>query len=144
VLVALTSSSLADRADREIVVETPGERTLTNKLVVGGILATGLAVGGLGVYWHLDSRAAADEVSAEGPTGKAWSPSDIDLVDRADRSRSRATIAYGIGGAIVIAGIITFIATEPASETTVIRARQIIPRISPVPGGAIVGSGWSF
>ncbi len=151
-LAGLASPSLGDTGPlREIVIETPGERTLTNQLVIGGVLGAGLAVGAAGLYWHLDSRSAANEVSAVLPTGESWSASHVDLVERADRSGTRATIAYSLGGAIVIGAVIAFIVTDPPTERTVIRAReirpttlQIRPTIIPTPEGALLGSRWRF
>lgn len=126
---------------REIVVETPGERSTSNKLLCGGLAAAGLVAGALGVYWHLDSRDAADAVSADTFTGRAWSAEDVALVDQADRSKTRATVAYGLGGALLVAAVVTFIVTDPPSERSVIRTGAIV---APTSGGAVVGGMWSF
>ncbi len=131
-------------ADRDIVIETPGERPPTTRAVLGGLLGAGLVVGALGVYWHLDSRSAADDVSSQKFTGKAWTSEDIALADQADRSKTRATIAYGIGGALLIGAVIAFIATDPRSETVVITPTRGTPTVAPVQGGAVLGGMWSF
>ncbi len=131
-------------ADRDIVIETPGERTTATKAVLGGLLGAGLLVGAAGVYWNLDSRSASAEVSSGKFTGKAWTSEDIAFADQADRSKTRATIAYGIGGALLIGAAIAFIATDPPSETVVITPRRTIPTVAPTPGGAVLGGMWSF
>ncbi len=131
-------------ADRDIVIETPGERSTTNKAVLGGLLGASLLIGGLGVYWHLDSRSAATDVSSSKFTGKAWSSEDIALADQADRSRTRATVAYGIGGALLIGAAIAFIVTDPPSETVVITPSRGTPTVAPTQGGAVLGGMWSF
>ena len=131
-------------ADRDIVIETPGERSTSTKAVVGGIFGASLLVGGLGVYWHLDSRSASRDVSASKFTGNAWTSDDIALADQADRSRTRATIAYGIGGALLIGAAIAFIVTDPPSETVLITPTRGTPIIAPTRGGAVLGGMWSF
>lgn len=131
-------------ADRDIVIETPGERSIKTKAVLGGVFGASLLVGALGVYWHLDSRSAADSVSASKFTGKAWTSEDMTIADQADRSRTRATIAYGIGGALLVGAVIAFIATDPPSETVVITPSRATPTVAPVQGGAVLGGMWSF
>jgi len=131
-------------ADRDIVIETPGERSTSTKAALGGIFAASLLFGGIGVYWHLDSRSASRDVSASKFTGKAWTADDIALADQADRSKTRATIAYGIGGAVLIGAAIAFIVTDPPSETVRITPTRGTPTVAPIPGGAVLGGMWSF
>ena len=149
ILLGIGASSLAPRVARgegDIVIETPGERPLENKLLVGGLAGAGVLASALGLYFHLDSRSASSDVSASKFTGHAWTADDQALVDRADRSRGRAIIGYSVGGALLIVAAITLIVTEPRSETTVIhphRARSI-PVVAPTEGGALFGGMWSF
>jgi hypothetical protein len=128
------------RRRREIRIETPGERSRDNKLMLGGLAGAAALAGGIGLYFHLDSRDAVDQVSANIPTGKPWTPARADLVERAESSRTNAIVAYSIGGAILTGAIVAFIVTEPASETSVIRTTSIVP----ARGGAVVTTGWSF
>lgn len=126
---------------RDILIEVPGERTMNNKLVLGGMLAAGVIAGALGVYWHLDSRDASNAVEADEFTGEAWSPAHAAEVDRAERSKTRATVAYSIGGAFVVGTVVAYILSEPKSETTVIRTGATI---APTRDGAVVSKAWSF
>jgi len=126
---------------KEIVVEVPGERTRMNKLTLLSLTAAGAIVGGIGLYYHLDSRSASNEVSADEFTGRSWTADNDALVDRADRSKTRAAIAYTAGGLLVTAAIVALIATEPKSETAVIRPGAMI---APTAGGAMLGGMWSF
>jgi len=142
--LVLVGTSRVAAADRDIVIETPGERSTNTKLLLAGLAGAGALVGGLGVYWHLDSRTAADEVSAGKYTGMAWTTEDVALADRADRSKTRATVAYSIGGALVVGAVIAFIATDPPSETVVIRPSRGTPTVAPTEGGAVLGGMWSF
>ena len=128
---------------REIKIEVPGERSRENKMIVGGIAAAGVIASALGVYWHLDSRDASKQVSADYFTGKAWNDDRVDLVDRAERSKTRATIMYSIGGALIIGAIAAWIYTEPKSETQIIRTGGVA--LTPTEdGGGLVSRMWSF
>lgn len=144
VLLLLAASRPAAADDRDIVIETPRERPTNTKLVLGAMAGAGVLVGGLGVFWHLDSRSAAADVSTGKFTGHAWTADDIALAEQADRSGTRAGIAYGIGGALLIGAAIAFIATDPGSETVVITPNRGAPTVAPTPGGAVLGGTWSF
>jgi hypothetical protein len=131
------------RRSKDITIEVPGERSRDNKLLVGGLAAGGVLVSALAVYWHLDSRDASNEVSADEPTGKAWTDEQLGLVDRADRSRTRAIVAYSLGGAILIGTIVTYIITAPKSETTVIHTGVAVGPVEHGNGGMVTKL-WSF
>ena len=124
---------------REIVVEVPGERSRNNKLVVGSVLLGGALVSGVGVLYHLRSRDAADAVSADEFTGRPWTDANEALVQRAADSRRNATIAYGVGGALLVGGLVVYIATAPSSTKEVLR-----PHLAFTKGGATVGGEWSW
>ena len=128
---------------REIKIEVPGERSRNNKLIVGGIAAGGVLVSALGLYFHLDSRDAANEVSADRFNGKAWSEKQADLVARADRSKTRATVAYVIGGGLLAGAIIAYIVTAPKDETAVIQTSSGYV-VVPTDDGGMVTRMWSF
>lgn len=125
---------------RDIVIEVPGERTKQNKLAIAGVAVGGVLVGAIGVYYNLESRDAANEASADRFTGKAWTPDKMERVQDARDAGRNATIAYSIGGALLVGAIAAFIITAPKSETTVIRTGGI----SPTDGGALVHGTWSF
>lgn len=127
---------------REIVIDVPGVRPTTTKIVLGSLIAASAISGIVGLYFHLDSRSAANEVSESVFNGKTWTPEREQRFDDGERSKSRAAVGYAIGGAFVIGAIVTLIATEPSSERAVIRPRHA--GVVPVPGGAIAGAGWSF
>ena len=142
-VVALAPSRV--RADGDIVIEVPGERTFHNKLLLGGLAGGGLIAGALGVYFHLDSRSASSDVTSDHFTGHPWTAADADLVAQADRSKTRAILAYSLGGALLIGAAVTLIVTEPASDTAVIHPHgRGTPTVAPTEGGAVVGGLWSF
>jgi hypothetical protein len=124
---------------REIVIDVPGLRSRNEKLLLGALLGATAIAGGIGLYFHLDSRTAADAVSASRPTGEAWTEGDTDLVDRAARSRTRAAIGYAIGGAFAIGGIVALIVTSPKPERNVIR-----PHFAIGEHGGSIGGAWAW
>ena len=134
----------ADGRGKDIVIEVPGERTLTTRLVIGGLAGAGVVAGALGLYFHLDSRSAANAESADAMTGRAWTQEDVDQVDRASSSRTKAAVGYSIGGALLIGAVVALIATDPGSETAVIHPHTGVATIVPTAGGAVVGGVWSF
>jgi len=84
----------AARADKDIVIEVPGERTMDNKLFLGGLAGAGFLVGAVGAYFHLDSRSAANDVSSDRYTGHAWTSEDEALVDSMVKSGHPSTPGY--------------------------------------------------
>jgi hypothetical protein len=124
---------------KDIVVTTPGERSTKNIVVLASIAGAGVLVGGLGVYFNLDSKSAADEVSAHGAATLPWTPQRQATYDRAHDSGVKAEVFYGVGGALLIGAFVGLIATQPKSETTVIR-----PHVEAGPGGAMLGGSWSW
>ena len=145
--IVIALASVGPRAfaqSRDIIVETPGERTPQNKLLIGGIAVVGVLAGAAGLYYHLDSRSSSNDVSADAPTGRPWTQSLQDKVDRAADDRTRAAVFYGVGGAAIVGAIVVLIVTEPATETSVIHPHTARATVAPLPGGALVGGAWSF
>jgi hypothetical protein len=129
---------------REIVIEIPGERSTANVVALAGIAGAGAIAGAIGVYFNLDARSAQQDVSADRFLNRPWTQAQVDLVERADRSSTRAGICYGIGGALLLGAAIAFIVTDPKSETSVIRTTRATPTVVPAPGGAVLGGAWRF
>jgi hypothetical protein len=130
--------------DKDIVVTTPGERTTSNLIMLASIAGAGVLFGGLGVYFNLDSRDAANQVTADAPTAKPWTAADQSAFDRAHSSRTGAIICYSIGGAALIGAVVALIVTEPKEERSVIHPHAATPTIVPTQGGAMLGGMWSF
>lgn len=143
-MLALVAPRVAS-AEKDIVIEIPGERTMEQKVLVGGLAGAGILVGAIGAYFHYDSREAANEVGSDTYTGEAWTAEDRGLVDQADRSRTRAIVGYSIGGALLIGAIVAYIITDPPSETAVIRPHgRGSAMVMPTEGGALAVGTWSF
>lgn len=125
----------------DIVVVTDNDRSTSNIALVSGMAGAGALLGGVGLYFHLDSRSESSKVSATVPTSRPWLPSDQAAVDQAASDRTKAVIFYSLGGALVVAAAVMLIVTDPGSTTTVIHPHTALV---PVPGGAIAMHAWSF
>ena len=125
----------------DIVVEIPGERSTTNIIVLGGVTGAAAIAGIIGVYFHLDSRTISNDLSSSKATGKAWTPDDVKKESQASDDRTRAAVAYSIGGALLVGAAVAFIVTEPTSEHRIITPHTAV---QPTQGGALVSHWWSF
>lgn len=137
------------RRGRDIVVRYHPDRSRDNVMMLALIGGAGVLFGGVGLYFHFDSRSASDEVKSFRYTGRTWTPEREDTYDRAHRSAAIAGVSYGIGGALLIATAVVYMITEPGLETLVIHPHEN-PRpssatmLAPLPGGAFVSRGWEF
>lgn len=127
---------------KDTVLQVQDERSAANIAMVAGIAGAGALAGGIGLYFHLDSKSAADKVSAHRETGTVWTQADQATYQQAHDSGVKAAVFYSIGGALVIGAVVALIVTEPKTETVVIHPRG--PSISPTPGGAMLGGTWRF
>lgn len=147
-IATVAIGAIPARADEPppITIVTPGERSAQNIAIGASLAGAGVIAGAVGLYFHLDSRSASDDVAADGPTSKLWTQAQVDLVDRADSARTKAIVGYSIGGALLVGAIVYWIATDPPSETVVIHPARpaITPVIAPTQGGVTLGGMWSF
>jgi hypothetical protein len=128
-------------AAKDYVVETPEERSTMNIVAIASVAGGGVLIGGLGVYFNLDSKTQSDKVSVGVPTGRPWTATDQAAVDQASSDRTKAIIFYSLGGAAIIGAAVALIVTDPGSTKTVIHPHTAI---APLPGGAIAMHEWSF
>jgi hypothetical protein len=128
---------------QDIVVTTERDRDGKNIAQLASIAGAGVVLAGVGVYYNLDSRDAAEAVSPRMATGAAWTAARQADYDRAHDSGVKAGIFYGLGGAALITATVMFIVTAPGSETTVIHPHYT-PMVAPTQGGAVLGGAWSF
>lgn len=131
--------TLPIRRGKDIVITTPGERSRNNIIAIASVAGAGALLAGIGVYYNLDAKSAADSVSTSGPVGVPWTPARQATYDQAHDSSVKAGVFYGIGGAALVGAAIALIVTTPKSETTIIH-----PHVAPTPGGAMLGGTWSF
>lgn len=124
---------------KDIVVTSTGERSAKNIAILASVAGAAALIGGLGVYYNLDSKSAADEVSAHRLLSVPWTSDRQATYDRAHDSAVKAEIFYGVGGALLIGAVVGLIVTQPKTETTVIH-----PHVAVGPGGAVLGGSWSF
>jgi hypothetical protein len=132
---------------RDFVITAEGERTSKQIAIIASLAGTALAIGGVGLYYNLDSRSAAEAVSAKTFTHVVWSAADQATYDRANSSGAKAAVFYSLGGAVLIGAVVAFIVTDPKTETTVIHPHgtgKPSPTIAPTSGGAVLGGTWEF
>jgi hypothetical protein len=132
---------------KDIVIEVPGDRDKRNVAMLAAITGAGVLLSAVGVYYNLDAKTGADEISKH-PTDTSmltprppWTAADQDTLDRVHASNIKAGVFYGLGGAVLVGAIVTYIVTAPKDERTVIHPHYAI---APMPGGAMVGGAWSF
>src|SRR5262245_49263967 len=58
---------------KDIVIVSYPDRSTANIATLAGLAAGGAIIGALGLYYNIDSRSAADDVSAHKYTGQVWS-----------------------------------------------------------------------
>src|SRR5262245_52535927 len=94
---------------RDIVITSRDDRSTENITLLAVLGAAGVVSGGLGLYFNLDARKAAADVSADRFTGEVWTAERDATYDRANRSSMLAGVFYGIGGALLVGTAITYI-----------------------------------
>ncbi|RMH41686.1 MAG: hypothetical protein D6689_10355 [Deltaproteobacteria bacterium] len=129
-------------------VEPP--RTRGQKIVLASLAGATLAAGGLGLYFHLESKRASDEVSrfSGDHSGLVYT----DEVDRRRRdaldNRTRAIAMYATGGVLLVGTVAYFIWTspDPVERSYADDAEEAGRQTwwTPVPGGAVAGASWTF
>jgi hypothetical protein len=124
---------------KDIVVTSTPDRSAKNVAILASIAGAAVVFGGLGVYENLDSKSAADDISAHRPMSVPWTPDRQATYDRAHDSAVKAEVFYGVGGALLIGAVVGLIITQPKSETTVIH-----PHVAVGANGAVLGESWSF
>lgn len=126
----------------DIVVKSRPDRPRTTVIALAAGVGAGVILGGVGLYYHLDSRDASQELTSHTLTGDAWTADKQATYDRAHDSGRTAAVFYGIGGAVLVGTVVALILTEPKEETTIIHPHTAL--VAPTQGGAIVGGTWSF
>lgn len=134
------------RRGRDIVVRYTPSRSAKNITTLAIIGGSALLLGGIGLYYHFDSRSASDSVEAIKFSGEPWTAAHQADYDRAHSSATLATAMYGIGGALLVTTAIIYMVTEPKQIETVISPHSNAKHalVAPTRGGALVGTWWSF
>ena len=132
---------------KDIVIKSYPDRSRNSIWGMSIAAGIGAVLGGVGVYYHLDSRDRSNKVNAHSFTGETWTADRAAIYDDAHSSAVKAEVFYSIGGVFVLGAAIAYIVTEPKMETTVIHP-HVDPKptalLAPTRGGAVVGGMWSF
>jgi len=140
-------SYFASPKGHDYTIRTYPDRTKNNILALSIMGGTSVVLGGIGLYFHLDSRDKSSELSAHRLTGIAWTPDLQSKYDEAHRSATMAGVFYGIGGALLLGTAIAYIVTEPKQQEIVVHPHidsKPTALVAPLRGGALVGGTWSF
>lgn len=125
-------------------------RTRKQHILLASLFGGAVAFGGLGLYFHLDSRDASDEISLVGGEPSRTYDRSVDKTrDRALRSRVLAIVGYSVSGAFLVATIVAMAMTQPGEEIVTIdqekAPKNTVPvSVIPIRGGAMVGKAWRF
>jgi hypothetical protein len=134
----------AKPAPTEIKYRKARSRTAGQKLTIGGLAAGGVLAGAVGLYFHLDSRDAADELSADAEIVGTWTADRQATYDRAGSSGIKAIVGYSVGALLLGGAVVALWKTEPGEDEVVLTTRRAAPTLEPVAGGAVVGGVWPW
>ena len=132
---------------KDIVIVSHPDRSKSNITLLAALGGGGVVLAAVGLYFHFDARTATSEVEASTFTGEPWTRERQETYERAERSSTLAGVFYGVGGALVLATAITYIATEPKAEKIIIHPHtnpKPVALVAPTRGGAMVGGMWRF
>jgi hypothetical protein len=108
-----------------VKVRRSKSRTNAQAAAIWGLVGGGLVLGGTGAWFHLDSRDAADEVSANDPRLiGTWTPELQSTYDRAGSSGDKAIVFYSAGALELAGALVVAILTHPGDEEVVITPGQ--------------------
>ena len=133
-----------------VTVRQANHRTTGQRALIGGLLGGALVAAGTGLYFHLQSRDASNEVSVVGDfTSLTWTPQRQDTYDRALGDRTLAIVGYSVGGALLVGSAVALILTNPGSKAVEVGPSKAPPPTVPVsfrllPGGAYAEAGWRW
>jgi hypothetical protein len=159
VAVAWPSTARADdyfgrTASETVTFRIDKERTSTEWIIIASLGGGAVLASGVGLLFTLDSRRKSDQISAIGRhTGQIYTPEIESTRRSALRSRTVAIVGFSVGGALLAATAVAFIATDPGSEEIDVDEYQrrfeegrgaVVPIVDPQPGGAVLGASWAF
>lgn len=132
------------KGETQLTYHREGSRSTNEKIVVASIFGTSLLAAGIGTYYLRDSNRLSDSLSASGThTGKAWSAQLEQTRKDAVQAGTFAKVGYGLTFALVLAGIVTYIVTEPDEEVAY-QDWQTRSFVIPSQDGVLAGRAWSF
>jgi hypothetical protein len=138
---AAADDYFADAQKEEVAYRIDRSRTNRQRWILGGLAGGTLLFGGLGLYFHLESRDLSDQVSAQGGehTGRIYTPQVDATREDALSARTLAIAGYSAGGAALLATIVYFIVTDPGEEYVTLTPGAA-PVVVPISGGAVLGA----
>lgn len=132
-----------------IVVSKPAEGKKPSRAVEWTLIGSGLAMGAAGAIFHGLGYSRNEELDTEhldkskhpyGPDAKKAYDADFD--DEVRPKEIAAYVLYGVGGAALVAGIITYAVRKPGGESTGSGPLTVVPLTLPGGGGAMMTLEW--
>jgi hypothetical protein len=116
-----------------------GQRTLG--IVVGGVGVVGLA---LGTVFGLQAKSKNDDSKAKcRPNDPNQCSADgVSLREDAQSAATISTIAFGVGGAALVAGVVLFATAPSSSDSASGPSIQLATRVGPARAGLQLGGTW--
>lgn len=147
--LAAPARALAQAApDDAITFKVENQRTRAQNITLLSLGGSAVLFGAVGLGFHLDSRDKSDQVSRAGShSGLVWTAEREDIREAAIRSRDLAIAGYAVGGGLVLATAIYYIATDPGERDVHYAPGAPVgaaPSLRLAPGGAVLGARWSF
>ena len=128
-----------------ISYQDDGDRSPSDRHLIVGLYVGAAVVGGLGLYFHLDSRAAANDVSNQNEATGPWTAALQSTYDRGHHDGELAEISYGVAGSLLLGAIIATWWTQPKPRTAQVDVSRIpTPVVSPTRNGGVVSAQWDF
>ncbi|MCB9577825.1 MAG: tetratricopeptide repeat protein [Polyangiaceae bacterium] len=113
--------------------EDPGASQRTIGLVVGGVGLVGI---GVGTFFGLDAISKNDDAKSHCPRGTVCDDQEgVSLTDDAKKAATVSNIAFAVGGAALVGGVVLFL-TAPSKSDTAIR---VAPAVGPRQASVLVG-----
>jgi serine/threonine-protein kinase len=121
------------------VPEQPAPAPSATRVTVGWVLGgVGIAGIGVGAVLGLRAKSLADEANS-GPCSPVDCDSrGIELTRDAKRNAGLSTVAFAVGGAALVGGLV-LVLTGPSSSP---RKTTLAPAIGPESAGAVLGGRW--
>jgi hypothetical protein len=127
-----------------ITVRAQRSRTRAQRLVIGSLLGGAGLFAGAAIYFHLDSRRIASDLSADTPQNQRWSDELDAKYDRGQLVGKLSITSYVVSAGLIAGAIVAIITTDPGTELVEIQGKPVKPTAQVVPGGATVGATWSW
>ena len=132
-----TQAPMTDAVRLDKGTTSDGSTQRTIGLVVGGVGAVGVALGGI---FGLAAKATYDDAKTHCTSDNRCSPDGVSGVDKAHGQATLSTIVMGVGAAALVGGIVLYF-TAPSARPTGVTLR-VAPAVDTRGASMTVGGAW--